>query len=50
VVTILKLFLVFYSSINIKDEHAMLIDNDNFSFKKKIDVAYIISHEVAHQW
>ena len=47
---LLELLWVFSSSNNIIDEDAMLIDNENCSFKNKIDVAYIISHEMAHQW
>ena len=30
----------------IMDEDSMLIDNEDFSFKNKISIAYILSHEV----
>ena len=32
------------------NEANMLLDNKDFSYKTKITVAFIITHEIAHQW
>lgn len=32
------------------NETNMLLDNNDFSFKTKITIAFIITHEIAHMW
>jgi aminopeptidase N len=32
------------------NEANMLLDNKDFSFQTKITIAFIITHEIAHQW